>query len=303
MTINADALPRPRGDGVTVVEPPGAEPGFWAGGPSAVAADDAIFLAYRLRRPVDAGRGYAIVVARSDDGVEFTPLVTLDKEAFETASFERPALVRRPDGGWRLFVSCSTESSFHWWVDAIDAPTPADFAPDARVTVWPGDEHTAVKDPVVECRDGRWEAWVCCHPLDDPAQTDRMNTRHATSADGIVWEWGRVVLEPGAAGRWDSRGTRLAAVLDVGSQRIGYYDGRASAEENWNERTGIAIAGADGTFAPLGSRPAAVSPDGAGTLRYVSVVSTREGLRLYYEASRADGAHELRTELVRDAST
>ena len=123
MTINADALPRPRGDGVTVVEPPGAEPGFWAGGPSAVAADDAIFLAYRLRRPVDAGRGYAIVVARSDDGVEFTPLVTLDKEAFETASFERPALVRRPDGGWRLFLSCSTESSFHWWVDAIDAPT------------------------------------------------------------------------------------------------------------------------------------------------------------------------------------
>ena len=88
-----------------------------------------------------------------------------------------------------------------------------------------------------------------------------------------------------------------------GHSASGTTTGSASAEENWNERTGIAVAGPDGTFAPLGSRPAAVSPDGAGTLRYVSVVSTREGLRLYYEASRADGAHELRTELVRDATT
>ncbi len=79
---------------------------------------------------------------------------------------------------------------------------------------------------------------------------------------------------------------------------MAYYDGRASAAENWNERTGIAIAGAGHEFVPVGYAPAAVSPAGDGALRYVSVIAVPGGYRLYYEASRADGAHELRTELV-----
>ena len=290
-------IPIPRGDGETVVAPPGSGPGFWAGGPSAVATADGIYLAYRLRRPVDAGRGYAMVVARSDDGLAFTPLVTLEKEAFATASFERPALVARPDGGWRLYVSCSTPNSKHWRVDAIDADTPSGFTPDGRVTVWPGDAHTAVKDPVVSVRDGHWEAWVCCHPLDDPHETDRMTSRYATSTDGLAWDWGPIALRP-RADTWDTRGTRIAAVLTDRADRVAFYDGRASAAENWNERTGIAVAGVGGEFVPVGYAPAAVSPAGAGALRYVSVVAVPGGYRLYYEASRADGAHELRTEFV-----
>jgi hypothetical protein len=51
-----------------VVEPERTGPGSWAGAPSAVADDGAVFLAYRLRRPVGQGRGYANVVARSEDG-------------------------------------------------------------------------------------------------------------------------------------------------------------------------------------------------------------------------------------------
>src|SRR5215203_3045245 len=42
-----------------VVEPERPGPGSWAGAPSAVADDGAVFLAYRLRRPVGQGRGYA----------------------------------------------------------------------------------------------------------------------------------------------------------------------------------------------------------------------------------------------------
>lgn len=57
-----------------VVDAPGDGPGFWAGAPSAALAPDGwIYLAYRLRLPIGAGRGYANVVARSEDCEHFDP--------------------------------------------------------------------------------------------------------------------------------------------------------------------------------------------------------------------------------------
>src|ERR1700742_2567216 len=92
-------LPRPD-HAVTAVQPPGAGPGYWAGAPSAVAADGGVYLAYRLRRPVGSGRGYAIAIAFAADGAAFgPPLAVIGKEDLATESLERPELVRLPDGG------------------------------------------------------------------------------------------------------------------------------------------------------------------------------------------------------------
>jgi hypothetical protein len=80
------------------------------------------------------------------------------------------------------------------------------------------------------------------------------------------------------------------------------YDGRATAGENWEEVTGIAYARrTEDGFGPLTAvdRPAVRSDHEPGGLRYVSRVELADGReRLYYEYTRADGAHELRTELV-----
>jgi len=54
-----------------------------------------------------------------------------------------------------------------------------------------------------------------------------------------------------------------------------------------------------GSFEAIGDAPVAMSPYGLGGLRYVSPLQLPDGdTRLYYEVTRPDGAHELRTTLV-----
>jgi hypothetical protein len=251
-----------------------------------VLADDGdVVLAYRMRDPVH--RGGAVVIARAADGERFATEVTLDRDRFAAESLERPALARTSDGGWRLYVCCATPRSRHWRIVALDARTPSALGEAPARTVFAGDRRTGVKDPVIRCRAKHWEAWICCHPLEQPGHEDRMTTAYATSADGLAWQWHGTVLAP-RPGSWDARGVRVTAVLADG---LAFYDGRASREENFSERTGVAEP-YDGGLRATGDGPVA-------DVRYVDALALAGGgHRLYYEAPLPDGSHELRTELV-----
>ena len=168
-------------------------------------------------------------------------------------------------------MSCATPGSKHWRIDALDAPSLEALAGAEARTVFAGDARTGVKDPVIRRRDDGWHAWICCHPLDEPGEEDRMTTAHATSADGLAWRWHGTVLA-GRPGAWDARGARVTAVLADGRMT---YDGRATKEENFSERTGI-----------TGDRGAPVAD-----VRYLDVLELPGGgARLFYEAPLPDGS-------------
>jgi len=275
---------------LVVVPAPGDGPGNWAGAASAVRDGEDVYLAYRVRRPLAEGRGVTTVVARSTDGRSFEVVCALHREDFGAESFERPALIRTDDG-WRLYLSCATPASKHWWIEAIDAESVESLPAGRRTTVFPGDERTAAKDPVIVRDDDGWHAWICEHPLDATGHEDRMSTSYWRSRDGLAWERQRTVLAP-REGAWDARGARVVDVLSL-DPLVVLYDGRARAEDNWFEVTGVASGRLDGLL-DAEDEPALRSPFSNGAARYATHVMMSDGsVRYYLELARPDGAHDL----------
>ena len=279
-------FPLPGEHARTAIPAPGRGPGYWAGAPCArLQPDGTWLLAYRVRH----GHGGVdeTVIARSGDGERFETLLTLDETRFDAMGMERPSLLRTDSGRWRLYTCAATRNSKHWWIDALEAGTLEGLADAEPVTVFAGNELTAVKDPLVRRFDGGWQAWICVHPLDVEGAEDRMRTAYATSADGLAWEWHGVVLD-GRPGEWDARGARITSILPDGRAS---YDGRRTAEANWFERTGLTRLGGD-----------RLAPGAVADVRYLDVVPLPGGgHRIFFEARLEDESHELRTELIAPA--
>jgi hypothetical protein len=293
--LSLSDLPIPRLSGAqTIAAPAERGPGHWVGAPSALVRDGIHYVAYRTRRPVDNGRGGDVVVAQvgADGGV--VELCRIDKTSMDAESVERPALVVDSRGSWRLYVSCATRGTYHWRVELLEARAASDFTATGRRVVMPGDMRTAMKDPVIMCDERGWRAWICCHPLDDRDATDRMWTEYATSVDGVDWMLRGPALRP-TPGRWDQRGMRVTSIVERGDAVIAFYDGRADAGENWEERTGVAV-GRPEHLQAVGDAPVAQASGPYPALRYAAVVDDGARTAVYYEVGCDDGSHELHRE-------
>ena len=128
--------------GATVVVPaPGSEPGYWSGAASAVLVDGVYWLTYRVRRPLREGRGVSVVIARSDDGEHFVTVGKVHRDTFGAESFERPVLVQRPDGRWRLYVSCATPNSSRPLIPILLIPASVEWSRMPHTNILPSAVH------------------------------------------------------------------------------------------------------------------------------------------------------------------
>ena len=300
--------------GTPVIRPQGEGKGWWVGAPSVYWDGSAYYLAFRTRRP-QPERGGLFQIARSEDGERFEIVASIRKEDLGTSSIERGALLQADDGWWRLYLSYVDPADGRWRIDLMDAATPDAFDPATRVPILTaaGIAAEGVKDPWI-CRVGdTWHMIVSYAPT--PAgevSPDQMHGAHdiynsgtskslsglATSEDGQAWTWHGPILEPSDGG-WDCYAARINTVYRRDGVFVGLYDGSKDVSENYEERCGLAVSGDLRTWTRLSEAGPAAGPNGGpGSVRYAEAVQGQDWTRFYYEYTREDGSHELRTVLV-----
>ena len=99
----------------------------------------------------------------------------------------------------------------------------------------------------------------------------------------------------GPSDSWYGYQARINSVLHTPAGWVGFFDGAASAEEDTEERCGIATS-SDLRHWEVATTdaPWVVAPHHAGSVRYVEALTVGDDLQLWYECTRADGAHDLR---------
>ena len=148
------------------------------------------WLAYRVRRPLDAGRGVSVVVARSADGVQFEPVTEVGRDDLRRrvvrAAGDHPQARRR----LAALSSAAPRRTPSTGGSRPSTPTTRPGLADGRRTVvLPGSDTLGGQGPGDHGR-GR-PAGGCGSAATrstEPGQEDRMTTRYATSADGLRWQ-------------------------------------------------------------------------------------------------------------------
>ena len=284
-----------------LVAAPADGPGSWAGAPGAYRDGADLYVAYRLRRPHPL-RGYELRIAAVVNGA-IDDLWTLAKGDLRAESIERAALVRI-DRTWRLYLSFVSEEDRQWRIGLIEARSIDAFDPrSVRTVLHPSDTGTlAVKDPWLVRERSRWRMFVSCgrrveapdvHARGDALSTGMTKSESglAESDDGLTWSWRGIVFGASEDG-WDRFTARLTSATRDRDGWLACYDGSASLDENYEERCGLARSGDLLTWQRVSTDgPAIGTTRGPGGVRYVAL--TEQG-DIFFEHTRADGAHELR---------
>lgn len=248
----------------------------------------------------------------------------------DVLSIEGTALHRLPDGGWELFVSTEKDLPYPdpyrdyqkpgtgvWSIDRMTGTAPDRLDPATIATVLashdPGYLH--VKDPVVYDDDGGTSLLFCSHPISWASSNSGLARRKGRDDEFEVQSWQLVPRGP----IWDVAVTRVTNRLpvprkgrlrDVPPLVVLFYDGaecvrrldespRALKRPRGYscEELGGALWAPEGDWAPAQrlseAQPLFVSPHGTGSSRYVSTLTTADGVYATWQQSQPDGSQPL----------
>lgn len=290
--------------GTVIRAPLGAGYGYWAGGHKVgfdpVSGTFALF--YRLRSPLEHGRGGQCAVAVSSDGIEFTDVWSADKSEFAASSIEVGHCLPTPEGGWRLYVSYEVNGTSLWRIDVMEAASPDLLAAQSRRTVLQPTDFGLefIKDPTVYIDDDGYRLYAAA-PARRGAQVvgDRIQagpldaTVLAVSDDGLIFPSLEYVFEAPADNSWHGRRARLNSLIPWEDGYLATWDGGRTFYDNYEEWCGLAWSGDGRRFERLDTGgPWVRSPH--GSVRYVYGLALEGRVLFYYEFTRPDGAHDLR---------
>ena len=295
--------------GQTIVKPTGRGYGFWAGGCKAFHDSETgkFYLFYRLREPLERGRGRRCGVAESDDGVHFREIWSAIREDFCANSIEVGCPVKDPGGEWRLYVSYEYAHGNYWRVDVLRGKSLAELDMQGRRTVLLPFDYGLyfIKDPIVYLREGAYWVYAAVSPRQhfriEEDGTRVLVGHDATmlliSEDGLRFPRGRYVFEPDGQG-WDGVRARINSIVPVEGGYAAFYDGGAGIYDSYEEMCGLAFSQDMIHFERLTrNEPWVSSP--YGCIRYAYALPVEDKLYIYYEYTRPDLSHELRLNIVK----
>jgi hypothetical protein len=295
--------------------------GFWAGAPGAFyeTTEKAWYLTYRLRRPrgIEPDRGGEARIARSADLKNWRDIWSVNKIQYQTASIERSTLQRGPDGIWRYFTSYVDPKDGRWLTAMLRGPDVTRLEARSSTVIFtaPALRLEGIKDPWI-LRHGELYHMFLSVAVATPGTTaqshstfDIYNTGECLSATGLAtsadldhWAWKGIVFQPAATG-WDCYCRRINSVVPVDGRFLAFYDGSASHEENYEEKTGLAVSTDLFNWQTLtANAPAQVSPHGSHSLRYMDAQARGKNAVAFYEQARPDGSHDLRLTILESAA-
>jgi len=294
-------------------EPVGNRSGYWAGAPGAFydAAEKAWYLTYRLRRPrgVPPDRGGEARIARSTDLENWEDIWSINKKEYQSASIERSTLHRGADKIWRYFTSYVDPADGRWCVAMLRGTDPARLYPRNIEIVFKAQplKLEGIKDPWIFRHQDVFHMFLSV-AVPTPKTTEQShatldiyNTGECISATGLAvspdldhWTWQGVIFQPEGAG-WDRYCRRINSVVPLNGNFLAFYDGSASHEENYEEKTGVAISNNLRRWRSLSAKgPEFISPHGSHSLRYADALFSDRKAFVFYEYARPGGAHDLR---------
>jgi hypothetical protein len=268
-------------NGSSVVRPDIDQEGYWQGAPYPLSDGREIYLYYRSRDP--NRRGWKATIAKTEDGINISPVVSFTKQDISATSIEGGAIEKTGEE-YVLYLSYLDSNDGRWKIQSTSSSTVSRLGESG----WTNIDFT-----------GRSELYHIKDPLVlDGKMVVHANSQYFLSGATLLTEREghrqySVSRELSIDDKHFNR-FRITSALRLDDQWLVFYDGERSALYTWEEKGGVATSSDLRDLDPILDQGVLRTQYGTGSLRYLRSIIRDTELWVYYEASMPGGGHEIK---------